>query len=162
MKRVDQSFSYEVYDSIDQLPPEEATLLEEARRVCGRAYAPYSKFFVGAVSKLTGGEVVSGTNQENASFPAGICAERVLLSTVSSLYPDACIETIAISYQFYSEISKRPIAPCGICRQSLLEQEQRQRKEIRLILAGMEGKVFVMGSAGILLPLGFTGNDLGE
>jgi len=161
MKKVDQSFSYVIYDSIDHLQAEDAILLKEAIKISRGAYAPYSKFYVGAVARLEGGQMVSGTNQENASFPAGICAERVLLSAASSIYPGIPLKTIAISYQFNSGKSQHPIAPCGICRQSLLEQEQRQRSDIRLILGGMQGKIFIIGSAGTLLPLGFTGNDLG-
>ncbi|MFI5153181.1 MAG: cytidine deaminase [Chitinophagales bacterium] len=160
MKKVDQSFSYEVYDSIDQLQAADAQLLSEAREASKRAYAPYSKFNVGAAARLEGGRLLTGANQENASFPAGICAERVLLSTAASVLPGLAIESIAISYQHEAEKSQHPIAPCGICRQSLLEQEHRQQKKIRMILGGMEGKVFVINSAGSLLPLAFTGNEL--
>src|SRR5689334_7231210 len=91
-------FDYEVYDDIKQLNEKDAWLLTEARKVTDRAYAPYSNFHVGAVAELTNGQVVSGTNQENASYPVGICAERVLLGTAATSYPDVPIETMAISY----------------------------------------------------------------
>ena len=87
MKREEIKFSVALYDSIDELNSEDALLLKEARRVTQFAYAPYSNFRVGAFAKLENGKTISGTNQENASFPAGICAERTLLSTASSLFP---------------------------------------------------------------------------
>ncbi|NML21550.1 cytidine deaminase [Pseudoflavitalea sp. G-6-1-2] len=153
-------FSYQVYDSIDELNAEDAWLLNEAREVSQNAYAPYSNFLVGAVAKLANGEIVAGTNQENASYPAGICAERVLLSTASSLYPNVPVNTLAISYQQAEGLSDHPVAPCGICRQSLQEFESRVKQPIRLILSGMEGKVFVIEKASSLLPLAFTQSEL--
>src|SRR6185436_15755790 len=99
MKERKFEFSFEVYDSIDELDVEDQQLLTEARNITGKAYAPYSNFHVGAAAKLGNGKIVTGTNQENASYPVGICAERVLLSTVSSLYPDVPVETMAVSYQ---------------------------------------------------------------
>src|SRR5436190_19277763 len=92
-------FSYLAYDSIDELTDKDSSLLKEAREVTDQAYAPYSKFRVGAAARLANGETVSGTNQENASYPVGICAERVLLSTISSLHPQTPIDSMAISYQ---------------------------------------------------------------
>ncbi|KIC93888.1 cytidine deaminase [Flavihumibacter solisilvae] len=153
-------FEYEVYDSINELPEADAWLLEEAREVTTNAYAPYSNFHVGAVARLTNGEMVAGSNQENASFPAGLCAERVLLSSASSLYPKVPIESIAISYRSSLVESDHPISPCGICRQSLQEYETRLHHPIRLILGGMKGKVFVIPKASMLLPLSFNSNDL--
>src|SRR5205809_4800145 len=118
-------FEYEIYNSIDELKEEDAWLLSEAREVTSHAYAPYSNFHVGAVAKLANGEILAGSNQENASFPVGLCAERVLLASVSSLYPKVPVETIAISYQSTLVESDHPISPCGICRQSLQEYEER-------------------------------------
>jgi cytidine deaminase len=155
------SFSYEAYHSLEQLAQDDAILLLEARKVSNVAYAPYSHFRVGAVARLAGGKIITGTNQENASFPAGICAERVLLSAASSLYPDRPIEAIAISYQQDKGRSNHPISPCGICRQSLQEYEQRFNHPIRLILGGLEGKVYVVPKAGFLLPLAFTKDEMG-
>jgi cytidine deaminase len=160
MKQFEYQFFYEVYDSIAGLPEADAWLLEEARAVSQDAYAPYSSFQVGAVAKMVNGEIVAGTNQENASFPAGLCAERVLLSSVSSLYPKRPIDTIAVSYRSSFAESDHPITPCGICRQSLLEFEQRVKRPVRLVLGGLEGKVIVIKEAGMLLPLAFTSNDM--
>ena len=160
MKTEEVKFSILLYDSIDELNDEDAMLLREARKVTQFAYAPYSNFKVGAFAKLENGKTVSGTNQENASFPAGICAERTLLSTASSLFPGVGIDTIAISYNNLNGKSDRPVSPCGICRQSLVEFQDRTKKQIRIILSGMEGEVQVIENVKDLLPLVFGANDL--
>jgi cytidine deaminase len=160
MNSVNFQFAYDVYDSIEELNEEDAMLLRKAQDVSAHAYAPYSNFHVGAVARLKNGELVAGTNQENASYPVGLCAERVLLASVSSLYPRVPVETIAISYQSHTSRSDHPIAPCGICRQSLLEYESRLSHPIRLIMGGMEGKIFVIPSATMLLPFSFSSEDM--
>jgi cytidine deaminase len=109
---------------------------------------------------LTNGEVVAGTNQENASYPVGICAERVLLGNSATLYPKIAIETIAISYSSKSVKSDHPISPCGMCRQALLEYETRTHSRIRLILGGLEGKIFIINSSNLLLPFAFNSHEL--
>jgi cytidine deaminase len=157
MKKADHTFSFDIFDSIKELNDEDALLLNEAKQATALAYAPYSRFRVSAVAKLVNGKTITGTNQENASFPIGICAERVLLSVASSLYPCVAIETIAITYFNETGKSDHPISPCGICRQSLHEYEQRLKHPIRLILSGSEGKIFIINKAGFLLPLAFTG-----
>ncbi len=160
MKENKFEFSYKTYDSIEELPEEQQLLLSKARVITEHAYAPYSHFHVGAIAKLANGEIISGTNQENASFPVGLCAERVLLATASSIFPNIPIDTIAISYKSEDIKSDHPIAPCGICRQSLTEFESRMGHSIKLILGGIEGPVNVIDSAGLLLPLGFTSEEL--
>jgi cytidine deaminase len=147
---------YAEYASESELPAEDALLLAKAREVTAHAYAPYSRFRVGAAARLNNREIVTGTNQENASFPAGICAERTLLSAIASLYPDARIESIAISYDNENGPSDQPIAPCGICRQSLQEFVQRAGQDIRLILGGLNGPVYILPRASTLLPLAFS------
>ena len=160
MKKEAYRFSYDVYNSVDELNEQDAWLVNEAREVTAAAYAPYSNFNVGAVAKLVNGEIVAGTNQENASYPVGICAERVLLGTVATIHPTVAIESIAISYNSDTIKSDHPISPCGMCRQSLLEYETRLKKPIRLILSGQEGKVYVIKTASLLLPFAFTGTEL--
>jgi len=160
MKENKIEISYKVFDDINELTKEDSWLLHEAREVTNQAYAPYSKFYVGAAAKLVNGEIVVGTNQENASFPVGLCAERVLLASASTQYPGVAIETMAISYNSGNGNSSQPIAPCGMCRQSLQEYEIRVKTPIRLILGGLEGKIFVFEKASQLLPLGFTSDDL--
>ncbi len=153
-------FQYQMLEDASALSPEDAQLLLKAREVTSKAYAPYSQFQVGAVAMLNNGETIEGSNQENASYPVGICAERVLLSAVSSLYNGVAIKAIAISYHNLKGESKNPISPCGICRQSLLEQTIRQNIPIKLILSGMEGVVYILEDAAALLPLSFTANDM--
>jgi cytidine deaminase len=153
-------FTVEVYDSSDELNETDAFLLSEARSVTQFAYAPYSNFQVGAVARLVNGETVSGTNQENASYPAGICAERSLLSAAASNHPGVAIETMAVTYNNLKGDSDAPVSPCGICRQTISEFQNRYQKPIRLILSGMKGKVQVIENAGSLLPLAFTSEDL--
>src|SRR5690606_17651202 len=101
-------------------------------------------------------------NQENASFPAGICAERVLLSAASSQYSGIPLDTIALSYESAVSESDHPISPCGICRQSLAEQEIRQNSPIRLIMGGQSGPIYIVSSVTDLLPLSFNGNELNK
>ncbi|MBC7828090.1 MAG: cytidine deaminase [Chitinophagaceae bacterium] len=156
----DYSFSVDVYDTADELSGDDAALLLKAQEATGNAYAPYSEFRVGAVARMSTGELISGTNQENASYPIGICAERVLLSAASSVYPAIPIDTIAISYNNLHGESDHPIAPCGICRQSLHEYEKRMNHPIRLILGGKKGKVYIVDQASRLLPMAFTKSEL--
>lgn len=160
MKEYSYSFTYKVFNSIDELDETDANLLQQARNLTAIAYAPYSKFHVASVAKLANGEIVKGTNQENASFPVGICAERSLLATVGSLYPNEIIETIVITYQPQDGKSNTPISPCGMCRQALLEYETRVKHPIRILLSGMEGEVYVIKSARELLPFAFTDSNL--
>lgn len=160
MKQEKVEFSFDIYQGIDELNEPDRILLNEARNITKKAYAPYSNFFVGAAARLSNNEVVTGTNQENASYPVGICAERVLLASASSLFPGVAIDTIAVSYQNKKAKSNHPISPCGMCRQSLLEFEERMQQPIRLILAGIEGKVYVIKTVRQLLPLAFTSEEL--
>jgi cytidine deaminase len=162
MEIKEYSFNYELYESIDGLNEEDKWLLDHAREATQLSYAPYSKFYVGAVALLDNGEIVSGANQENASFPAGFCAERTVLATISSSYPKASIVKMAISYHHPAGESNKPISPCGICRQAIQESIYKSGKPIRLILAGMSGNVFVFPEASNLLPFSFTGKDMGK
>lgn len=146
----------EIYTSAEELNSSDAHLLAKARFVTKQAYAPYSHFNVGAAAMLRDGTIVTGTNQENASYPVGICAERVLLSAIASQFAAAGIVTMAVSYHNINGESNTPISPCGICRQSLVEYEERTHQPIRLILSGMEGEVYIVEKALELLPLGFS------
>ena len=161
MKKEEIKFTIAVYDSSDELNEDDAFLLSEARSVTQFAYAPYSNFQVGAVAQLVNGETVTGSNQENASYPVGICAERVLLGTIATLHPKIPVTSIAVSFDSEDVKSDHPISPCGMCRQALLEYETRTNKPIRIILSGQEGKVFIIPSASFLLPFAFTKSELG-
>lgn len=160
MKKEVYQFDFEVYDTIDEMNEPDALLLSQAREVTKHAHAPYSNFQVGAIARLANGELVKGSNQENASFPIGLCAERVLLATAASLFPKVAIDAIAVSYHNLNGESIHPISPCGICRQSLVEYEAFYKKPIRLILGGLEGKIYVIDKAAMLLPLGFSSDDM--
>ncbi len=156
----DYKFSFEVFDSSDDLEPADKALVEAAREATGTAYAPYSNFWVGAAAMLQNGQLVTGSNQENASYPVGTCAERVLLGAAAVLHPGMPITSMAISYNNIHGESNRPISPCGMCRQALKEFEDRTKKPIRLILTGKEGKVYVLDTASQLLPLSFGSIDM--
>jgi cytidine deaminase len=160
MRKEAYHFEYEVYESSDELYSEDKKLIEKAREATDKAYAPYSEFHVGAVALLKNGELVNGTNQENASYPVSICAERTLLSSAAMLHTDIPIDTMAIAYHNLNGKSDKPVSPCGMCRQALHEYSQRTHNPIRLILGGMEGKVFIIDHSDFLLPLSFGGDDL--
>ena len=160
MKKETFAIAYEVYDAVEELPEADALLLLKAREAVKLSYAPYSRFYVGTAARLQNGIFVEGSNQENASFPVGICSERVLLSVASSQHPGVPIEAMAVSYRSDLVASNHPISPCGLCRQTLQEYELRLQHPIRMILGGMEGKIWVLPTVSQLLPLSFTGDDL--
>lgn len=160
MNKEEYKLEISVYESIDELNQDDAHLLREARKITQNAYAPYSHFNVGAYARLENGEMMGGTNQENASYPAGMCAERTLLSAAGTLFPGVAIETMAITYENKNGSSNSPASPCGICRQVIAEFQTRVGKPMRLILSGMEGKVQVIENAIQLLPLVFTAEDM--
>lgn len=160
MKKSEYTLAVNVYDSAAELDSNDSWLLNEALAASDFAYAPYSNFRVGAAAVLTNGEVVTGSNQENASYPAGICAERVVLSAASSQHPGIGVATIAVTYQNAKGNSNTPITPCGICRQSLAEHQQRFGSPIRVILGGKQVKVLVIENAAQLIPMAFGPEDL--
>lgn len=141
-----------------ELPHPDKALAEAAEAAAGRAYAPYSRFHVGAALRLADGTVVAGNNQENASFPAGICAERTALHAAMSQDPTAVVEVMAVMVP--SAPGGRPVPPCGICRQALAEQEKRQGRPMRVLLATPSGPVYELAGADVLLPLSFDASFL--
>lgn len=152
---------FKKYSTIDELPADDQLLIHRAKDLAQSAYAPYSGFRVASVALMNDGSFVTGTNQENASYPIGLCAERVLLAAASSIAPGKSILTIAITYESDEVDTKAPVAPCGICRQSLLEFESRFNHPMRVLLAG-ERQVYEFESASLLLPLGFKPHHLGK
>lgn len=153
-------FEYELLANSAHLTKQDQELLEAARNATKNAYAPYSKFLVGAAARLSDEQVIIGANQESASFPVGVCAERALLNSVGSQFPLLSIHTMAISYQPVGKDSNEPISPCGMCRQSLLDFENRYGAPIKIILSGMTGSVMIIPTACNLLPFGFDGSIL--
>jgi cytidine deaminase len=154
--------TYLIHENSSSLKESDRSLINEVREVCKKAYAPYSQFRVGALALLDNESKVHGTNQENASYPIGLCAERVLLAAVSSFAPDTAIDTIAISYESDTVSSSEPVAPCGICRQSLVEFESRFTHPLRVLITGQTGKIFEFRSASDLLPFAFKHFHLGK
>ena len=160
MTNLDIHIPIQVFNSIDELSTADAALVTNARTVTDTAYAPYSNFLVGAAAMMQNGQVLTGTNQENASYPVGICAERVLIGNAATILPHVPINTMAISYKNLGGESAKPISPCGMCRQVLAEYEVRVKQPIRLILSGQTGQIFIIEKAAQLLPLTFTPDDL--
>ncbi|MFT3885055.1 MAG: cytidine deaminase [Flavobacteriales bacterium] len=149
---------YLQHPSWASLPAEDRQLLELAARAARNAYAPYSKFSVGAALRLEDGHIVPGSNQENASSPAGTCAERTALHAAMAVVPKGVVESIAIVVPKVR--GTRPVTPCGICRQALVEQERRQKGPIRLLMGIVKGPVIETFSAETLLPLSFDSSYL--
>lgn len=145
-----------------ELTAEEKNLIDVSREMTEKAYAPYSGFCVGAAVLLEDGQIITGSNQENAAYPSGLCAERVAVFAASSMHPGAAMRALAISTRTNGLKSHNPVAPCGACRQVLLEYEEVQKKPIRLLLGADNGKVIVAEKIRDLLPLAFTGTDLGK
>lgn len=147
-----------VYDSPAELSREEQTLLNNAREALQQAYAPYSKFHVGAALLLDTGQIITGSNQENASFPLGLCAERVALANKSANFPIQKIKAVAVSVE--NNLAQEPASPCGMCRQALFESEDRQGTPIKILLKGPADAVYVFESVKQLLPLPFSSKSL--
>lgn len=133
-----------------ELPHGDKVLLEKAKEAAKKAYAPYSKFSVGAAVKLDNGEYITGSNQENAAFPSGLCAERVVLFYAQSQFPTATIETLAIVAYQEEKMVAQPLYPCGACRQVMVESEQRGASPMRVICGGAERVEVVEGVASLL------------
>ncbi|TVR78268.1 MAG: cytidine deaminase [Chitinophagaceae bacterium] len=156
------SVEYEIFTAYHELPESIREIIDAAISATQKAYAPYSGYNVGCAALLENGEIISGANQENASFPAGICAERTTLSAISSLHPGMAINHLAIAIQSERTKANGPAAPCGICRQSLIDYEARQGKKISLwLVAGDEG-YYYFRSVSDLMPFGFTSKQLGD
>ncbi len=142
------------------LDAESRLLVEKAREMTQKAYAPYSEFFVGAAVLLENGEVITGSNQENGAYPSGLCAERVAVFAASAMYPGVPMKSIAVSARSHRLKMDAPVSPCGACRQVMLEYEILQQKPIRMLLSKESGSVLVVDRVHDLLPLAFSGDDL--
>lgn len=144
----------------DELPEADRSLLEAAKAMTASAYAPYSQFHVGAALRLANGQVVSGSNQENAAYPSGLCAERVAIFAASAQYPGIAVEAMAIAVSAAKFDVTEPLSPCGSCRQVLMEYRHRQQSPMRIILGSEGGKVWVFEDVTSLLPFAFTADGL--
>lgn len=146
---------FEAYDNWDGLADTDRKLIEQAYEVAKTAYAPYSKFNVGAAALLSNGQVVLGSNQENIAYPSGICAERVALFAAGANFPNEKVDTIAIVAKGDLLPFDKVLSPCGACRQVMLETEVRQQDPYRVILVSQNGKTIVFHKAQDLLPFAF-------
>ena len=147
------------YDSVEELNEKDRILVEEAKKITKNSYAPYSNFKVGAAVLLENGKILTGTNQENAAYPSGLCAERVALFYANSEYPDVAVNAIAVAVKTNNNFLETPAPPCGSCRQVLLETETRFKTPIKVILAA-DKKVQIIENAKSLLPINFDDSFL--
>lgn len=160
MHKVNLSIEYFECDQINDLDQKDRELVTEAEKAVSLAYAPYSKYYVGAALRLDNGLIITGNNQENVAYPSGICAERVAIFYASAQYPDQKIESIAITAKAGDFIIKNPVAPCGACRQVLAEYQTKQKSPIKIILKGETGKIQVISSVDDILPFMFHAEEL--
>jgi len=143
-----------------ELKASDADLLEAAKVAMKGSHAPYSRFHVGAALLLSSGKIIHGSNQENASYPLGLCAERTAISAKASLAPHESIVAIGITVSSELKLVDKPAAPCGICRQVLLESEAMQDHPIRILLQGENGPILLFDSIQNLMPFHFGADDL--
>ena len=160
MKKQNISFDLEIYKSKDELSEDAQNLMFKAVEARKNAYAPYSNFQVGAALLLDNGEIVVGNNQENACYPAGLCAERVAIFQAGAIYPGVVIRSIAITATSKNYKVDTAAAPCGGCRQAISEYEVRQKQPIQIFMMGEVGEVLKCSSIGDILPLAFNNSFL--
>jgi cytidine deaminase len=155
MKNITITTQFSVFDNIQELPKDIQSLMDQAIEIRKKAYAPYSKFRVGAAILLDNGKIILGSNQENAAYPSGLCAERVAIFYVGSNYPEAKITAMAISAASDTNKTTAPIPPCGSCRQSIAEYEIKQETPIEIYFMGEIGQIYKSESLKNLLPFMF-------
>ncbi|WP_343588376.1 cytidine deaminase [Flavobacterium sp.] len=155
MKEINITSSFTIFDNLNELPAEIQDLMNQAVEIRKKAYAPYSKFKVGAALLLDNGKVILGSNQENAAYPSGLCAERTAIFYAGSTYPEAKILKMAITAASDTNQTTAPIPPCGSCRQSIAEYEIKQDSPIEIYFMGEIGEVYKSSSLKNLLPLMF-------
>ncbi len=160
MKTVHLQIKIEEYESIDELTSDDRILLEKAWLACDSAYAPYSKFNVGAAVLLANGKIVSGNNQENAAYPSGLCAERVAMYYASAHHPGVAMKAIAVAVKSDVVSLKDPASPCGSCRQVMAEYENLYHTKLRIILGSPHTKIQILEGIASLLPLTFYAEGL--
>jgi len=158
MKSIEIKVPVQIFE-MDELPNDDRQLVERAKEMTQTSYSPYSKFSVGAAIRLEDGRVFAGSNQENAAYPVGVCAERSAFFYAQANAPETAPIAIAIAAFTGGHFTPNPVSPCGMCRQALLEAETRYGKHIRVILFGTEG-VYVTPSVRDLLPLTFDGSEM--
>lgn len=156
----EESQDFREYDSFDELDNESQGLIQKAEEALELSYSPYSNFQVGAAALLKNGDVIKGANQENASFPAGLCAERVVLFQIGAISPKEEILKLAVVARKNGESSFRGAGPCGFCRQVMLEFEQKQQEKMEVLFLAKNQKWIKTESATVLLPFAFGKDNL--
>lgn len=151
---------YSLISDHDSLTAQQQELLKAAHKASLLAYAPYSKFRVGAAALLSDGSIVTASNKENASFPAGICAERNLLNHLSDHFPKEKLLILAVSANPAEFKLNEPVSPCGVCRQVMCESEKLQNQPFQVVLGAATGEILVFESAESLLPFHFYLKEL--
>ena len=151
---------FDVIPNYNQLSDIEKTLFDKAQAIREKAYAPYSNFFVGCALLLENGEIITGSNQENAAYPSGLCAERTTIFWTSANYPDVKIKKMFVIGAAKDSLSSTPIPPCGGCRQSILEYEAKQKDVIEIYFTSPNGEIIKTKSIRDLLPFSFDGTFL--
>jgi len=147
------------YENTDELDSVRQELIQVAKEHTKHSYSPYSKFAVGAAILLENGKILGGSNQENASYPLCLCAERTALAAAASIYPNIPIVSIAVTAFADGDFVSDPVSPCGACRQVISENSYRYNRKTEVILYS-QNKIIVMESIASLLPLGFEGSSL--
>lgn len=158
MREYTLSTTVKVYQ-LEELTPIECNLIQSAMQATGCSYAPYSHFRVGAAALLKNGIVVTGSNQENAAYPSGLCAERTTLFYANAQYPNEAVTMLAVAARTEEGFLSQPISPCGACRQVISGVEERYGIPIRILLYGTEG-IHVVDGISALLPLRFVESDM--
>lgn len=160
MKEVKIESTFFIYESLSELPVDIQSLMANAVEAREKAYAPYSNFYVGAAILLDNGEIIIGNNQENASYPSGLCAERTAIYYAGAKYPKAKILKMAITAASQNQKTTKPIPPCGACRQSIAEYEVKQNAPIEIYFMGETGSIAKSNSLSNLLPFVFNKSNL--
>lgn len=156
MEKMKISATISIYKSVEELSDDIQELFKKAVEARDKAYAPYSKYLVGAALRLSSGRIVTGSNQENAAYPSGLCAERTAIFCAGANYPDETIKTLVVSVKSENKEISNPTPPCGACRQAIAEYEFKQNQPINIYFRGETGDIYKTDSLIDILPLAFN------
>jgi len=159
MKKLSRTLNWSIL-SMEELEADDLKLVKAAQEATAGSWSPYSGFKVGAALMLDDGTIVTGSNQENAAYPSGLCAERTALFAAGHMYPDKAVTALAIAARNENGFTAQPITPCGACRQVLAETQQRGGHPIRFILYGTDGTMLIEGGTDTLLPFCFGADSM--
>lgn len=160
MKKQKISSTLTVFENLSELPKDVQVLFQKSVEARDKAYAPYSNFQVGAAIKLESGKIITGSNQENAAYPSGLCAERTAIFYAGANYPNQIIESLVVSVKSLNKTVDSPTPPCGSCRQAIAEYEFKQHQPIAIYFMGETGKIIKADSLLDILPLAFNSSFL--